>query len=453
MNTIDLVWSRRPDVADVLRKTSAEGDSFFSPFRDMAKSVIPGYGSTQNQPAAPPAAPPAVEPPKAVAPPAPPPPAPPTDPAGIAAGTPSIVPPTQPAAAAEAAKNVAAPFHGQIENIVSGKESFLDLKDLSVRQLDTTDVDQFIKDRNYNALNLPKYLPSKDLDKLSPEQLGQAQRAWLLLSQNEKLAPVMNERIFDNPDGSDLKMTAKEVGGLYQTQFKKLDEGKRPAYGKALHAHTGEEKLTEWSVTSKIREALPAAQAKNQAALKEVETNPKGTGFTDWFTESWGNVAVPAGMLLMLFGGDTGMMLGGLAIAAGGYDIYNRYNTLTKDPIAQTAIEQFVDGKFSQEALAGIRQNLGDKYAKSALDFMALSRYGFLSVVQNKYRNAGMDAYRSLVPSATDKDMEAYKETLPGATPDTNTLLQDWSGKGGKVVSDLWNQGMSWLPGTPAAAK
>lgn len=429
---VDDVWAKLPTASSVLQKAAGDAtvsDTVSNWFNGVKNAVMPPKPMDFGQQTAPAPAP--VTPP--------PPPAPTPDDSRV-----EIQPRVAPAVQQQAAVDAAAPFHGQLENVISGKDHLVDLGLKNVRQIDTSSVDPMIAQRNFSGLNLGKYLPTKDLDKLSPQQLGQAQRALLVLSKNERLAALRNERMFDNPSEGDPKLTLDEVGNLYRTQSEKLQAEQQADYAKGFYPNAGEEAMTSVGVNDAVRKAVAEAPAQLQTAIKEVEADPKGTGFQDWFTESWGNIAVPAGMLLMMFGGDTGAVLGGLAVAAGGYDIYNRYNTLTKDPIAQTAIKTFVDGKFSKDALEGIRKNLGDKYAKSALDFMALSRYGFLSAVQGKYRDAGLKAYKSYLPSTPDKDVEAYGKTLPGATPAQNTWGNDWANK-------AWETGKGWLKGTPAA--
>lgn len=448
MSIVDIVWTRIPTPASVLQKTAGEAS--------VSSRLADGITSARNalfppRPAAPKPMDFGAQPPPVAAP------APVTAPAADEDRV-EIQPQTPPVVTQQAAVDTAAPFYGQLENAISGKDRLIDVGlgaggfSGKVRQLDTASIDPLLAKRDYSGLNFGKYVPTKDLDKLSPQQLGQAQRALLLLSKNERLAALRNERLFDNPNEGAPKLTMEEVGSLYGTQSEQYKDAQRAEYAKGLYPNAGEEAVASVGVADAVRRGVPEAQEKLQVALKEVEADPKGTGFQDWFTESWGNIAVPAGMLLMMFGGDTGALLGGLAVAAGGYDIYNRYNTLTKDPIAQTAIKTFVDGKFSKEALDGIRQTLGDKYAKSALDFMALSRYGFLSTIQGKYRDAGLKAYRAYQPSAADKNVEAFGKALPAATTDQNTLQNDWAGKGMQGISNVWDKGVGWLKGTPAAA-
>jgi hypothetical protein len=430
MNTIDLVWSRRPSVADVMQK--AAGIIPISRLSPRDETPIAEPPTPIAQPKTPP----------------PPPPPPPADPAGIVGGdTPGITPRVDPADAAQSAKNVAAPFAGQLANVASGKQI--------IGSLDVdSDSEALMAKGDYSPIT--GALPTKGVDQMPPAQLAGLMRAHMAIGRTQMLKDrLAGKRIFANPqyaDDAKANLDYDAVGDVYRKQSDKYSPEQREEYRKALYPGLVAGELEEKGVGSASPAVISKEVVQNRAeldkSLKEVETNPDGTGFTDWFKESWGNVAVPAGLLLMLFGGDTGMMLGGLAVAAGGYDLYNRYNTLTNDPAAQMAISKFVKEGMTNKSLADIRENFGDRYAKSALDFMALSRYGFLSVVQGKYRDAGMKAYRAYNPGKSDKDVEAFGATLPGATPDKNDWMQDFTGKAWNAVKPS-----NWMAGTPAAAE
>ena len=63
-----------------------------------------------------------------------------------------------------------------------------------------------------------------------------------------------------------------------------------------------------------------------------TDSDAKGaTGWKDWLTENWQTLLVPAGLVAAAFGGNVGKAIGVLAMAAGGYNIYERYSRLT-DP-------------------------------------------------------------------------------------------------------------------------
>lgn len=371
---------------------------------------------------------------------------PPKDPAAIAV-TPDggeIKPVVNPGDVTAAAPNIVSPFAGQLANVASGKSNMLS-------QLDISSIEPLLNQGKFTELGLDKALPTKGVDQMTPQQLAAAMRTHMAVSQTPGLAQrLANQRIFANPMNEDAKanLDLDAVRGMYAQREGAFSADERTAYESALYPGgvqgSVEKGLVGAFAPKKLQEAVGQKSTELKQALEKVETDPAGTGFQDWFTESWGNIAVPAGMLLMMFGGDTGQLLGGLAVAAGGYDLYNRYNTLTKDPAAQTAISQFIKGGMSKQALEQVRESFGDRYAKAALDFMAASRYGFLSSVQGKYRDAGVQAYKSLLPGSSEQAVSDFGKTLPGATPDANAWSSDWANK-------AWQTGKGWLAGTPAA--
>jgi hypothetical protein len=372
--------------------------------------------------------------------PPPPKPTPPADPALIATGTGAeIKPVVDPVLKQQAAENVVAPFHGQLDNIASGKNTMLS-------PADTSAMKPFLDEKDYKGLGLQKYFDN--VDKMTPEQLARAMRVHTALGRTPDISDrIQGQRFFTNPmNPTDEKagIDLEGVGGVLRGRVAALTPEELATYGKLYTpgAVQGvkEDVLLGMAAPGQIKAKVEAERAHLDKALK----NPQATGFSEWITESWSNVAVPAGILLMLFGGDTGALLGGLAVAAGGYDLYNRYNVMTKDPAAQSAISTYVKGGMDKKTLDAIRQNYGDKYAKACLDFGAAAHYGFLSTVQNKYRGAGMDAYRSMFPGKSQKDVEAFGQTLPGATPEANSWGSDWANK-------AYETAKGWLPGTPAA--
>jgi hypothetical protein len=58
----------------------------------------------------------------------------------------------------------------------------------------------------------------------------------------------------------------------------------------------------------------------------------KESGFLDWVTENWQTLLLPAGVIAMFFGGNIGKVVGVLAAAVGGMNLYDRISTLTGDP-------------------------------------------------------------------------------------------------------------------------
>jgi len=81
-----------------------------------------------------------------------------------------------------------------------------------------------------------------------------------------------------------------------------------------------------------IRDTLQGAATKEVAEISSSITENPDSGFGDWITSNWQNFLIPAGMLAMLFGGRIGQVLGIIAVGAGGYNLYSRYNNLVADP-------------------------------------------------------------------------------------------------------------------------
>lgn len=98
------------------------------------------------------------------------------------------------------------------------------------------------------------------------------------------------------------------------------------------------------------------ARAKQiREATHEMATNPKsGMGWGEWLTDNWQALALPLGLIATVFGNNTVKTLGVMAMAAGGYNLYERYNRLTDEgnrfnqPIIQgiqaAAAQQDADG-------------------------------------------------------------------------------------------------------------
>jgi len=68
---------------------------------------------------------------------------------------------------------------------------------------------------------------------------------------------------------------------------------------------------------------------KTLAGLDETAKSPVfGNDILGWVKNNWGLVASAAGLLSMLFGNNTMKLMGAIATAAGGFNIYNRVNNL-----------------------------------------------------------------------------------------------------------------------------
>lgn len=464
MIDIDRIWGQFPAAVSVLPKTAGEADnSFMAPFKQLRDFVAPSLkpaappapakdwvqdaadaakGSTAPPPAAP-STPPVAAAPKSAAPAAD---------AGDDAvaidaggGEPrrEIQPNPAQSVVDTSSENVLASFHGQLGNIGSRKAYLNTLDPSSVAGIAPA------------KWGLEQHLPvSADM---TPEQLAGAMRRYMAIGRTDLAKQLGDMRLFPNPHNPESKMTFKELGGAYSGIAKGFSDENRALHAKSLYMPgvpglPSEESYAKEQLEPLMKNTATDAQAQIKAQLAEIDKDPKAAGFTDWLTSSWSNIAVPAGLLMMIFGGNTGAILGGIAVAAGGYDLYNRYQTLTKDPVAQTAITEFMNARANPEALKDIETRYGPRYSKAAMDFVAAAKYGFLSTVQNAPRNAAVAAHKAFLPNSPQADVDAFGASIPGATTAENPTLNDWAAKAYDQGSEWVNGAKGWLAGTPAAA-
>lgn len=330
---------------------------------------------------------------------------------------------------AESTDNVIAPFHSTLTEIATGKKSLITPLNWGNLQPEQLAVDKLLR---------------TDVDKLTPQELAQQTRTYLALQNSGFDKAMGNKRLFANPFATDpadqkSRLTFGNLSSLYSKRYEQLSPEEAKAYSDSL-GDEAEKMGLALKAPGLIKEKVGTKLDELHKAIAEVDKNPDATGFTDWFTSSWANMAVPAGFLMMIFGGNTGAIIGGLAMAAGGYNLYNRYSTLMKDPVAQDAIHEYVASNFSKEALKKVEEQYGPQYAQAANDFGFLSRYGFLSSVQSAYQNAGAGAYKWLVPGADEKNVNAFRAQLAPKPNGPNTWINDWSGKAWDTVSAPFRQ-------------
>ncbi|MBY0262421.1 MAG: hypothetical protein K2Q20_08765, partial [Phycisphaerales bacterium] len=139
---------------------------------------------------------------------------------------------------------------------------------------------------------------------------------------------------------------------------------------------------------------------------------------TDWLGMIKANpsmLLVPAGILMALFGGDTGKILGALAIAGGGYGLWQRYEnvkenggTLYQDMHAlERSTGQKLDmspqgiAQFAQTDFA--KQRYGDKLpslVQGANDMQLAVNFGLGKYVQSGAQQVGNQAASFYAPAA-----------------------------------------------------
>ncbi len=180
--------------------------------------------------------------------------------------------------------------------------------------------------------------------------------------------------------------------------------------------------------------------------MSESKDNPNGFGITDWLTSNWGNIAVPAGMLLSMFGGRTGAILGGLAMAAGGYNLYNRYQTLMSKE-AQPELQKYIASKFDPQVLAQIQQT-NPALGQAAVDLRGAIHYGFATDVIKKIQEGGESAIKGfkMDPTAEARVLEQYRA---GTQADTSQLpgRATWGSTAKDYATGLYDKGKAKLQG------
>lgn len=136
-------------------------------------------------------------------------------------------------------------------------------------------------------------------------------------------------------------------------------------------------------INQRMAEQLIGESAQDMHAfvsgVQKLKSDPSAFGFIDWLRENPLVAAgVPAIALLTLFGGELGELLGVLGLFGGGYMLYQRYQTLTKDPVAQEAIREYVRRGATPMALRDIERMYGPMYAKACQDFSIAAGSKFL---------------------------------------------------------------------------
>lgn len=106
-------------------------------------------------------------------------------------------------------------------------------------------------------------------------------------------------------------------------------------------------------IEATLSDEVNARTKQIREATHELATNPEsGMGWGEWLTDNWQALALPAGLIATLFGTNTVKTLGLMAMAAGGYNLYERYNRLTDE-----------GNKFNQPIIAGIQAAAGQQDA------------------------------------------------------------------------------------------
>lgn len=334
---------------------------------------------------------------------------------------------------------------GGLEDIASGKSAIIDVSNILKPRLgyqlsgDEQKLFDAGKHEDLARAFAQRYVPS-DITKADPAALARFQRAALGVRSNAKLSePFAKQRVFGPQDATN-KLTLEEIEGQIANRIEGLTDEERQAYDKQLYPDQfGEAQLIQQQAAAAVQQRTAEVNKAINDGIKQVDADPEQKqGFMDWALSSWGNIAVPVGALLMLFGGNVGRIVGGLAIAAGGANLYDRYKTLTGDPAAQTAALEYAKSGFSKKKLEEIRAQFGPRIAQASQDYYGLMRYGFMEHVQSATVDAALRRYRAYHPRATKAELDTLRQKLTQNTiPTTNT--NNWGSAGIKAVQNFFN--------------
>jgi hypothetical protein len=125
----------------------------------------------------------------------------------------------------------------------------------------------------------------------------------------------------------------------------------------AAEAKSNIAKLTQFSglndasvvqqVQSEIAKGVKSSADAFKAGVADAVKTDNMPGIVDFIKQNPQALLVPAGLLMMMFGGKTGLILGGLAAAWGGKGLYDRYQEVSEPAFQQAFAKHFADPKNS----------------------------------------------------------------------------------------------------------
>jgi len=192
--------------------------------------------------------------------------------------------------------------------------------------------------------------------------------------------------------------------------------------------------------------ATAGANALIKNVMTAAQENPQGFGITDWLKNNWGAIAVPAGLLLSVFGGRTGAILGGIALGAGGANLYGRYQTLMSKE-AQPALQKVIGSNFDKGVIEQLQKE-NPTLGQAALDLQAAIHYGFATDVIKGIQSGGEAAIKGfkMSPEAEATILQRYRE---GTQADTSQLpgMTTWGSTAKDYVGGLYDKGVAGVKG------
>lgn len=141
--------------------------------------------------------------------------------------------------------------------------------------------------------------------------------------------------------------------------------------------------------------------------------------FMSWLTSSWETIAAPVGLLLLLFGGNIGSILGALALGASGIGLFQRYQNLTS-PASSVVLKDFLNtvssgGVLLSDAMNQMIQKYGQGYSQVLRDFIFAAKMGFVkNYVLNEAEKTQTDILLSMLPA--DAIRRLYETTQQTGT-------------------------------------
>jgi hypothetical protein len=187
---------------------------------------------------------------------------------------------------------------------------------------------------------------------------------------------------------------SKDFGSSFKLKALSDLEAKDPGQAAELARNTMKSDASIQAVADKVLEeankaANASAESINKAIDDLVEKDPKGSGFWDLLSSvdsaSWGNIALVGGLVMMVFGGDTGKLIGGLSMLAGGYNLYQRYNQLQTPETTKAfkaVLEQSKTGAIDYESL--LKDGYSPQAVQGAKDIILLSKLGLKDKIKEQ---------------------------------------------------------------------
>ncbi len=185
---------------------------------------------------------------------------------------------------------------------------------------------------------------------------------------------------------------------------------------------------------------------------EKLDKDPHGAGLFDWIKSNPSSLLIPAGLVMMAFGGDWGKALGALALAGGGVGMYQTYQNLTTNKQIPTAMSEIVNGA----SMADITKKYGGETASGVQSMYLLSKIGFTGVMKDHVKEQHLkmieqtqgkevaDAVRAQI-DASDKakqEAEAKQQESSGQPAPTKPGEFSWGGLGnylGQAPVDAYN--------------